>query len=51
MTALDPTARTTVRDLDRSAPVERKELHAVGPARATTSRNEPEGVVPREREP
>src|SRR5262249_19350122 len=32
--------------LDRSAPVERKRLDAVGPAPATTSRNEPEGVVP-----
>ena len=46
MTTLDLTAHTTVRDLDRPALVERSGLHAVGPARATTSRNEPEGVVP-----
>ena len=42
MTTLDLTAHTTVRDLDRPALVERSGLHVVGPARATTSRNEPE---------
>lgn len=51
MTALGLTARTAVRDLDRSALVERKGLHAVGPTWATTSRNEPERSDTSEREP
>jgi hypothetical protein len=51
MTTLDLTAHTTVRDLDRPAPAERNGLHAVGPARATTSRNEPERSGTSEREP
>ena len=51
MTALGLTARATVRDVDRSALVERKGLHAVGPVWATTSRNEPERSGTCEREP
>jgi hypothetical protein len=50
MTTLDLTAHTTVRDLDRPALVERSGLHVVGPARATTSRNEPERSGSSERE-
>jgi hypothetical protein len=51
MTALGLTARTTVRNRGRFVLVERKGLHAVGPARATTSRNEPERSDTSEREP
>ena len=51
MTALGLPARTTARNLGRFALVERKGLHAAGPARATTSRNEPERSGSGEREP
>jgi hypothetical protein len=50
MTAPDLTA-ATVRDLDHSALIERKGLHAVSPAWATTSRNESERSGTSEREP
>ena len=51
MTTLDHAAHTIVRYLDRPAPVERNGLPAVGPAWATTSRNEPERSGTSEREP
>ena len=46
MIALDLTARTTVRDLDRSALVERKGLHAVGRHRPRRRETNLKGVVP-----
>jgi len=51
MTALRLIARTTSAIWTALVLVERKELHAVGPARATTSRNEPERSGTSEREP
>ena len=50
MTALGITARTTARDFGRFVLAERKGLHAACPARATTSRNEPERSGTSERE-
>jgi hypothetical protein len=51
MTAQRLTARTTACDLGRLVLVERKGLRAASPARAPTSRNEPERSATSEQEP